>query len=483
MLIDLTPLRRSRDFRLVVGGQLVSVLGSQMAAVAVVYQVYALTRSSLDVGLVSLTLVPALIAGAIVGGTVADAVDRRKLLIVVELVMALGSVALALNSSARPALWPFFVFPGLVAGLAGFEDSALGAMVPVLVGRQDVAVANATLQALFQLGGVGGPAIAGLLLAATGPATVYWVDAITFVVVALSMVLVSPQRRPRSAAPDRDASASGRLPALGLRPFLRSLADGVRFVRGQQGIQGSFLIDMNATVLGMPRALFPALAATVFGGGAVTLGLLYAAPGAGALLGAITTGWVGQVRRQGRAVILAVLGWGLAISGFGLACWLAPGPDRAGRLLHSAGLTTGDTVALLAGLVLLAAAGWADVISAVFRDTIVQLAAPDELRGRLTGLQTAVVTAGPRLGDAEAGLVASAFGPIASVVSGGLACVAGAVLIARLRPGFRLQQTPAPDLAADLAADLAQCPASSAVPAKTLTAQVLPHAAASGAIG
>jgi MFS family permease len=462
LLIDLTPLRRSRDFRLVVGGQLVSVLGSQMTAVAVPYQVYALTRSSLDVGLVSLTLVPALIVGAVVGGTVADAVDRRKLLIVVELIMAIGSAALALNSSARPALWPLFVFPGLVAGLAGFEDSALGAMVPVLVGRQDIAVANATLQALFQLGGVAGPAIAGLLVAGTGPATVYWVDAITFVVVALSVVLVSPQRQPRSAAPDRDASASGWLPALGLRPFLRSLTDGIRFVRGQQGIQGSFLIDTNATVLGMPRALFPALAANVFGGGAITLGLLYAAPGAGALLGAITTGWVGQVRRQGRAVVLAVVGWGLAISGFGLACWLAPVPDRAERLLHSAGLTTGDAVALLAGLVLLAAAGWADVISAVFRATIVQLATPDELRGRLTGLQTAVVTGGPRLGDAEAGLVASAFGPIASVVSGGLACVAGALLIAGLRPGFRLQQTPAPDLAGDTAADSAQCPASSA---------------------
>lgn len=444
LLIDLTPLRRSRDFRLVVGGQLVSVLGSQMTAVAVPYQVYALTRSSLDVGLVSLTLVPALIIGAVVGGTVADAVDRRKLLIVVELIMAFGSVALALNSSARPALWPLFVFPGLVAGLAGFEDSALGAMVPAMVGRQDIAVANATLQALFQLGGVAGPAIAGLLVAATGPATVYWVDAITFVVVALSMILVSPQ--PRPAAPDRSAAASGWLDALGLGPFLRSLADGVRFVRGQQGIQGSFLIDLNATVLGVPRALFPALAANVFGGGAITLGLLSAAPGAGALLGAITSGWVGNVRRQGRAVIYAVVGWGLAISGFGLACWLAPGPDRAEHLLHAAGLTTGDAVALLAGLVLLAAAGWADVISAVFRMTILQLATPDELRGRLTGLQMAVVTAGPRLGDAEAGLVASAFGLVASVLSGGLACVAGALLIARLRPGFRLQESPAPDV-------------------------------------
>ena len=439
-----------------------SILGGQMTAVAVPYQVYALTRSSLDVGLVSLTLVPALIVGAVVGGTIADAVDQRKLLITVELIMALGSVALALNSSARPALWPLFVFPGLVAGLAGFEDSALGAMVPALVGRDYVAVANATFQALFQLGGVAGPAIAGLLIAGTGPATVYWIDAITFVVVAISVVPVSPQRHPGCAARDGDTSASGRLAGLGLRPFLRSLTDGIRFVRGQQGIQGSFLIDINATVLGMPRALFPALAANVFGGGAITLGLLSAAPGAGALIGAVTTGWVGRVRRQGRAVILAVAGWGLAIAGFGLACWLAPNPSRAEGLLHSADLTTGDAVALLAGLVLLAVAGWADVISAVFRMTILQLATPDELRGRLTGLQAAVVTAGPRLGDTEAGLVASAFGPVASVISGGLACIAGAVLIARLRPGFRLQQTPESDLTAGLAAGSPQSPASPA---------------------
>jgi len=446
--MDLAPLRRSRDFRLVVGGQLVSVLGSQMAALAVPYQVYAMTRSSLDVGLVSLTLVPALIVGAIVGGTVADAVDRRKLLIVVELIMAIGAGALAVNARVGPALWPLFVFPGLVAGLSGFEDSALGAMVPGLVGLQDVATANATLQALFQLGGVAGPAIAGVLLAGTGPATVYWVDAASFVAVALSVLLISPQRPARPAISAVGDSAPAGEPAMkDLRAFLRSLADGIRFTRGRQGVQGAFLIDINATVLGMPRALFPALAANVFGGGAVTLGLLSAAPGAGALLGAVTTGWVGRVRRQGRAVILAVTGWGLAISGFGLVCWLTPRLPQPGRLIHAVGLTPAAALALVAGLALLAAAGWADVISAVFRDTIVQLSAPDELRGRLTGLQIAVVTAGPQLGNTEAGLVANAFGPIASVVSGGLACVAGALLLARLLPGFRRQEAPGIGLA------------------------------------
>jgi MFS family permease len=452
LLIDLGPLRRSRDFRLVVGGQLVSVLGSQMTAVAVPYQVYAMTRSSLAVGLVSLALVPALIIGAVIGGTVADAVDRRRLLIVVELVMAAGSAALALNAAAGPALWPLYVFPALVAGLSGFEDSALGAIVPGLVERREVATANATLQALFQFGAVAGPAITGLLLAGTGPAFVYWADAVTFVVVAASMLRLGPQP-PVTAAADRLATAS-------VREFLRSLADGLRFTRGRPGIQGAFLIDINATVLGMPRALFPALAANVFGGGAVTLGFLSAAPGAGALIGAVTTGWVGRVQRQGRAVIIAVLVWGLAIAGFGLTCWLAPGPVHRGALTTGpavayAGLTHADALALVAGLVLLAAAGWADVISALFRNTIVQLSVPGDLRGRLTGLQTAVVNAGPRLGDVEAGVVASIVGPTASVLSGGLGCVAGALVIARLLPAFRRQQAPEPDTGTELPAQFA----------------------------
>ena len=172
-------------------------------------------------------------------------------------------------------------------------------------------------------------------------------------------------------------------------------------------------------VFGMPRALFPALASTVFGGGARTLGLLYAAPGAGALLGALTTGWVRRVRRQGRAVIVAVIAWGAAITGFGLVPWLP------------------------AALALLAVAGFADVISAVFRNTIIQLSVPDALRGRLMGVQMAVVAGGPRIGDAESGAVAAAFGTTVSVVSGGLACIAGALALARLLPAFTRQRAPA----------------------------------------
>ena len=197
---------------------------------------------------------------------------------------------------------------------------------------------------------------------------------------------------------------------------------GLSYLRGRPVIQGTYLFDINAMVFGMPRAVFPALAATVLGGGASTLGFLYAAPGAGALLGAVTTGWVHRVRRQGRAVIIAVLVWGAAITCFGLVRWLP------------------------AALVLLAVAGGADVISAVFRSTILQLNVPDALRGRLMGVQMAVVTGGPRIGDAESGVVAAAFSPATSVITGGLACIGGALLLARLLPAFRRQEiAAAPD--------------------------------------
>lgn len=205
-------------------------------------------------------------------------------------------------------------------------------------------------------------------------------------------------------------------PAEGRRPgLLRSIGEGLGFLRGRQALQGVYLVDINAMVFGMPRALFPALATTVFHGGPSVLGYLYAAPGVGALVGAVTAGWVGRIRRQGRAVIIAVSVWGAAIAAFGLATWLP------------------------AALVLLAAAGWADVISAVFRNTILQLSVPDRLRGRLSAVQIAVVTGGPRLGDVEAGGVAAALGAQVSVASGGLACIAGAAVLAWLLPGFRGQ--------------------------------------------
>jgi MFS family permease len=399
LLIDLTPLRRSRDFRFLVGGELVSVLGTQLTTVAVPYQVYQLTRSSLAVGLVSITQLLPLIAGSLLGGSVADAVDRRRVLMAAQVLMAACSAGLAVNADLGPSLWPLFVLPALAAGFSGLDSAGRNAIVPNMVRRSEVSTANAIFQALFQFGLVAGPALAGLLLAGAGVRFVYWMDVASFGVALVAVFLISPQPAPADLA--------------GHRPGLQSILEGLRYVRGRQAIEGAYLIDINAMVFGMPRALFPALAVSVFGGGASTVGFLYAAPGAGALIGALTTGWVSRIQRQGLAVILAVIAWGFAVTCFGLVSWLP------------------------LALLLLAVAGCADVISAVFRSTIIQLSVPDALRGRLAGLQIAVVTGGPRIGDLESGAVAAAFGDTFSVVSGGLACIAGALLLARLLPGFR----------------------------------------------
>src|SRR5215469_2757453 len=412
LLIDLSPLRRSRDLRCLVAGELLSQLGSQLTVVAVPFQVYALTHSSLDVGLVSLGQLLPLIAGALLGGSLADAVDRRVLLLIAELLIALCSAGLAINADAGARLWPLFVLPALAAGLSTGSAAAMSAILPNLVSQSEIATVNSMFQALFQLGAVAGPAVAGLLLAGAGVRFVYWMDVASWGAAIVAAAVIGPQR-PRRAPGSRGGDHA---------PGLRSIAQGFGYLRGRQVLQGAYLIDINATVFGMPKAVFPALAATVFGGGASTLGFLYAAPGAGALLGAVTTGWVHRVRRQGRAVVIAVLVWGAAITCFGLARWLP------------------------AALVLLAVAGWADVISAVFRSTILQLNVPDALRGRLMGVQMAVVTGGPRIGDAESGAVAAAFSPVTSVISGGLACIGGALLLARLLPAFRHQEiTAAPD--------------------------------------
>jgi predicted MFS family arabinose efflux permease len=313
----------------------------------------------------------------------------------------LSSSGLAINGGLRhPSLWPLFALTAVSGGLAGFDRPAFNAAIPRLVRQGDLAAAYALWQVQFQIGIVVGPSIAGLLLAAGGASVVYWIDVATFVVSFFSVVAFTPQPPSETAG----------------RPGLRAVREGFAYLKGRQAIQGVYLLDIDAMVFGMPRALFPALGLDFFHGGATAVGFLYAAPGAGALLGALTTGWVSAVRRQGRAVVIAVVGWGAAIAAFGLVrvLWIA--------------------------LVLLAVAGWADVISAVFRNTILQTAVPDSLRGRLSAIQIAVVQGGPRLGDLEAGSVAEGFGTSFSVVSGGVACVVGALLLAVALPGFRRQE-------------------------------------------
>jgi MFS family permease len=313
--------------------------------------------------------------------------------------MAACSVPLALNGSTNHgALWPLFVFTALSAGFSGMERPARSASIPNLVSRDQLPQAFALWQILIQVGTVAGPAVAGVLLGTVGLSAVYWIDVLTFAASFGAAVAIRPM-------PPVDG---------GTKVGFGSIVEGLRFLKGRQALQGAFLIDINAMVFGLPRALFPALGTGVFHGGASTVGLLYAAPGAGALVGAVTTGWVSAIKRQGRAVLIAVAVWGAAVTGFGFTRWLP------------------------AALVLLGIAGAADVVSAVFRNTILQSSVPDSLRGRLSAVHIAVVTGGPRVGDFEAGAVASVTDSVRfSVISGGLACVAGAALLAWRLPGLR----------------------------------------------
>ena len=391
LLSDVTPLRESPQYRLLYAGELLAFLGSQLTVVAVPLQVYLQTRSSLAVGLVGLAQLGPLLACSLVGGVVVDAVDRRVLLVWVQLArgaLSLGLVANALRP--EPALWPLYVLTAAGAGLQAVDAPARTAAIPAMVRRELLPAAAALHQILMQVGVVAGPAVAGLLVARAGLAAAYAIDVATFLLASLLALALRP------LPPGAGAAHAG----------VASVMEGFRFLRGRRALQGTFLIDLNAMVFGMPRALFPALGTELFGGGPGTVGLLYAAPGAGALLGALTAGWVGGVRRQGRAVLVAVTVWGAAITVFGLVSWLP------------------------LALALLAVAGAADVVSAVFRNAILQLTVPDGLRGRLAAIHIAVVTGGPRLGDAEAGAVAALTSPQVSVVTGGLACLAGVALLA-----------------------------------------------------
>jgi MFS family permease len=385
-VVDITPLRRYRHFRRLWAGQVVSGLGSQLTLVAVSFQAYALTRSTLVVGSIGLAQLVPLLAGALWGGTLADAMDRRRVLILTQVAMAAAVGGLVANASrSHPAVWPLFVCTAAGAGLQGVDWPARRAALPMLVEEPDVTAAIALQTSIQQLALVAGPALAGVLIATIGLSAVYGIDVATYAV-ALVAALLLPALVP-----------SGGGTPLGLR----SMTEGFRHLRGHKLLSATYWIDLNAMVFGMPRAVFPALGTGLFGGGAGVVGLLYAAPGAGSLVGSLFTGWCGRVRHQGRAIAACVTVWGVTITLFGVVpvLWI--------------------------GLTLLALAGAADVVSAVFRQAVQQRAVPEHLQGRLSGTFFAVVAGGPRLGDAETGVAAAIGGPQFAVWSGGLACVVG----------------------------------------------------------
>ena len=399
-LADVTPLRTSPHFRRLWFGQSVSSVGQQMTALAISVQVYALTGSAFATGLVGLCSLVPLVAFGLYGGAIADTMDRRKL----GLFGATGLAVLSAGLAAQAFLGVrqvgvLYAVVALQAVCFALNAPARASMVPRLVPAEQLPAANALSTVSMNLGLTVGPMLGGLMIGVWSYQAAYLFDAVAF-----SASLYAMWRLP-SMRPEGD-------PATGGRRARASVLDGLRFLRDRPNLRMSFMADLAAMVFGMPRALFPALALVLYHGDARTVGLLAAAPAVGALLGALFSGWVGRVHKHGLAVICAVLAWGLSIAGFGLArqLWL--------------------------GLILLAMAGAADTVSMIFRNTIMQAAAPDDMRGRLQGVFIVVVAGGPRLGDFESGTVAQLTSPTISAVSGGLACVAAMLLLTARHPAF-----------------------------------------------
>ncbi len=399
MSIDFGPVRRHRDFRLLFIGQSVTYLGSAVTYVAIPYQAYQLTHSSLVVGLLGAVELVPLLTSALIGGALADAFDRRRMVLLCELAFALLSAVLLVNTELKQ-VWILFVVAGLAAALDGLQRPSLDALVPRLVTRPEVPAAAALTAFRVTAGGLIGPALGGILIASIGLGSTYGFDLVTFMVslVALAMMKAVP--------PAAEAAA----------PSFRRIKEGFRYARSRPEILGTYVVDIVAMFFGIPDALFPAAASQL--GGAKVLGLLYAAPAAGSLIISATSGWTADVKRHGVAVCIAAMLWGVGITAFGLS--------------HE----------LWIGLVALAFAGGADMISGLFRTTMWNQSIPDELRGRMAGIEQVSYSTGPLLGNVESGAVAGLTSVRFSLVSGGLGCIVGVALTAVAMPALWRYRAP-----------------------------------------
>jgi len=384
--VDARALRESQPFRRLFVGQMISLVGRQITVVAVPFQVYSLTRSPLAVGLLGIVQAVPLIGGSLAGGAIADRFDRRRVLLVTQVGLGSCSGLLALGAFiGHPPLLGIYAVVAVAALFGSVDSPTRTAIIPNLVGNDRLAGALSLNIVLFDTGLIAGPAIGGVVIAHLGLPAAYSVDVVTFSAALIAVALLPPQGR---SSTDHE------------RPVAAVLR-GLSFARHQPVILGGFAMDLAAMIFGLPRAVFPVLAATTFHAGAQGLGLLYSAPGVGAVVAALLSGPVTRSRRLGRIIVVAISIWGVAIIVFGYvgSLWLA--------------------------LILLAIAGGADSFSAVCRNTIMQRIAPNELRGRLTSLYFMVVTGGPYLGDVEAGAVANVFGAEVAIVTGGALCLVG----------------------------------------------------------
>jgi MFS family permease len=401
--IDTTPLR-NRAYRRVFGGVTVTMLGQQMTLVAVPYQVYELTGSSLMVGLTSVVALVPLVVFGLLGGAIADAMDRRRLMVITSVGAAVTSALLAVQAllPGNGHLAVLWVLAAAVSGFAAVNQPARSAVIPALVGPDGVAAANALAMTVRQAGVIVGPLLAGLLIGLGDLTIVYTIDALGFVAAVLLLRGLPPLPPEGITGPLRLGAA------------VRGVGEGFAFLRTQPVLLMTFVVDIIAMLFAWPQAVFPELSQTAYAGDANSLGWLFAGVSIGSLLMGLTSGWVSRVDRQGAVVLAAIAVWGVAIIGFGFAStlWVA--------------------------VFCLAVAGAGDMVSAVLRSSMLQTAAPDEMRGRMQGVFIVVVAGGPRLGDLRAGVLASTVGVSAAMVSGGVVIVVAMVLVAVLVPSFWL---------------------------------------------
>jgi len=393
--MDLRPLRHSRDFRWVFTSGLVTFLGSMVTLVALPFQVADLTGSFLAVGLIGLAeLVPVIVFG-LWGGAIADAVDRRRVVVVTELAMLGLSTTLLVNSLLPdPHLWVIYVVAMLFASVDGLQRPSLEAIIPRVVAHDELAAAGALNSLRWQVGEIAGPALGGLLIAAFGVWSAYAFDAATFLVSAVALWRLS------SIPAGEDAEA----------PSLRRIAQSMRYAWSRKDLLGTYAVDLMAMIFAFPYALFPFIAEDL--GAPWALGLLYSSGAVGALVATLTSGWTSHVHHHGRAVVLAAIAWGLAIAGVGLS----------------------DSVWLV--LLMLGLAGAADMISGLFRMLIWNQTIPDELRGRMAGIEMLSYSIGPTLGQVRATGVAALTSLRTSLVSGGVLCALGGVVLAVALPSL-----------------------------------------------
>lgn len=396
LAIDLTPLRKYRDFRFIFTAGLFSYFGSMITFVALPFQIKELTGSYWMVGLIGVVEIVPLIIFGLYGGVLADHVDRKKMIWVTEFGTLIATFILFLNALRdKPSVILIFVIAAIFAALSGLKRPSQDAILPRLVNHADLPSASALMSLRWQFGGIVGPAVGGLLVASYGASTGYLVDCVTFVI---SLALLA---RIKSVPPLTTRTA----------PSLQSLMEGLRYAFGRKDLLGTYVVDLAAMFLAMPMALFPFWADAI--GAPWALGLFYSSITTGAVIVTLSSGWMRNYPHHGKAVVLGAFGWGVAI------------------------VAAGTTDSLFVVISCLVIAGAFDQVSALFRGFIWNQSIPDELRGRLAGIEMLSYLLGPLGGQARAGGMAAMTSLRTSIVGGGLLCVGFVLAIASLMPQFR----------------------------------------------